>query len=331
MKVYHFEVNEEDSALLGGQGKLFGDKLDIELAAKNSDAETVTVFVNSILDAAVIDALPNLKLIVTRSTGFDHIDVKYAQSKGIAVSYIPSYGSRTVAEFTFALILSLSRKTVLANFHMRTQENFNYDGFEGFNLQGKTLGIIGTGRIGQEVAKIARGFEMDVLAYDPFPNEEAAEKLGFKYLAMPELLGQSDIVTLHVPYMQETHHLINLENIVQFKKGSILINTSRGEVADTTAILQGLDNNILSAAGLDVLEGEHDLKDEMQLLEKENNIHKEQLKTLLEDHILMQHPQVLITPHMAFYTKEAKAEIARITLENIASFIEGEPKNLIKA
>lgn len=331
MNIYHFEVSPEDQILLKDQGQTTSEVLNTDNVNQYQNAEIISVFVGSSITKEVVDALPNLKLIAARSTGFDHIDCQYAQSKNITVVNVPAYGSRTVAEFAFALILGLSRKIFQANFRIKTEQDFDYDGFGGFNLQGKTLGIVGTGRIGQEVAKLSKGFEVNILAFDAFPNTEVAKQLGFKYVSLNELLEQSDIVTLHVPYNKDTHHLINNENINNIKKGAILVNTSRGEVIDTAAILHGVESGLLSGVGLDVLEGEHELKDEMKLLAKNDNMHKEQIKTLLEDHVLMGLPQVIITPHMAFYTQEAKAEIVRITLENIAAFIAGEPKNIIKA
>lgn len=330
MNIYHFEANEEDTTLIGGQGQCVAEALSPETAAQYADAEIISVFVGSNVNKEVFDAMPDLKLVVTRSTGFDHIDCSYAASRNVAVANVPAYGSRTVAEFAMTLILGLSRKAFQANYHIKTGQAFDYAGFEGFNLQGKTLGVIGTGKIGQEIIKISKGFEMNVLAFDAFPNENASKELGFKYTTLEDLQANSDVVTLHVPYNKDTHHLINTENVTKFKQGSILVNTSRGEVIDTTALLTGLEQGIFSGVGLDVLEGEHELKDEMQLTLTGGNTHQDQLKVLLEDHILMDHPKVIITPHMAFFTKEAKAEIVRVTLDNIESFQTGSPKNIVK-
>ncbi len=339
MVLYFFECSEEDQAVLpelvaqadlpAAQAKYLPEKLTAENASQFSDAEAISVFINSPLTKEIIDTLPNLKFIETRSTGFDHIDLAHAQSKHIPVATVPAYGSRTVAEYTFALMLGLSRKALSAYRQMKDTHNFDISQFEGFNLQGKTLGIVGTGRIGQNVAQIAKGFDMKLLGFDAFPNQEAAAKLGFTYVPLEQLLSQSDIVTLHVPYNKDTHHLINQQNITQFKKGSILINTSRGEVAETEAVLYGIEHGILAAVGMDVIEGEHQLQDEWHLL-ADPTAHQEQIKTLLEDHVLIDLPQVAYTPHIAFYSTEAKREILQTSVDNIAGFMKGEIKNLVK-
>lgn len=337
MNITHFEINpQEASQLLGSlnQGndvvKCIEENLTTATVEQAHNAEIITVFVNSVVDQAVFDALPNLKLLVTRSTGYDHIDIAYAQSKGVTVCNVPAYGSRTVAEFTFALILNLSRKVFHAIEQIRQKGEWDTAQFEGFNLQGKTLGIVGTGRIGLNMAQIAKGFDMKVLAFDAFPNEQKAQAYGFTYAkTLEEVLSNSDIITLHVPATKDTHHLINSENILQFKKRSILINTSRGDVVDPEAILLGLNEGVLQSVGLDVLEGEHELKEEAELMSS-NKLNYEKLRTLLDDHILMNHPNVIVTPHIAFNTAEARAEIMTTTLSNIRSFLEGTPQNIVK-
>lgn len=330
MKIKHFEVDsQEDQTKLSALPADFSrENLTSANAGQSTDVEIATVFVNSVVDTQTIDAMPNLKLLITRSTGFDHIDVPYAHSKEITVCNIPGYGSRTVAEFTFALILGLSRK-IFGAVEQIKHNNWETSHFEGFNLQGKTIGIVGTGRIGLNVAQIARGFDMKIIAHDAFPNEQKAESYGFKYASsLEELLGLSDVVTLHVPATKDTKHLINLENISKFKKGALLINTARGDVIDPQAILLGLQENILSGVGLDVIDGEHELKEEAELM-REGHISQEKLKTLLSDHALMNHPKVLITPHIAFNTQEARLEIITATLNNIRGFLEDEPQNIV--
>ncbi len=333
MKIIHFESNPADRVLLETSefpAEFIDSNLNIDTAAQARDAEIVTVFVNSVVDRPILDALPNLKLLVTRSTGFDHIDMPYAQSKGITVCNVPAYGSRTVAEFAFALMLTLSRKTFHATEQVKLKNDWDMSKFEGFNLQGKTLGIVGTGRIGINVAQIAKGFEMNIIAQDAFPNQEKAQQYGFAYAAnLEDLLGQSDVVTLHVPATPDTHHLINQTNIGQFKKGAILINTARGDVVDPEAVLAGLKQGILSGVGLDVIDGEHELKEEAELMSG-NKLSYEKLKTILDDHLLIDHPQAIITPHIAFNTAEARAEIISATLGNIGSFAAGNPTNVVK-
>lgn len=331
MEIIHFEIDQHGlhSLDLPNQTtKYIEAPLAAETAKAAHDASIVSVFVNSLVDQTVIDSLPNLKLLVTRSTGFDHIDVAYAQSKGIIVCNVPAYGSRTVAEFTFALLLGLSRKVFQAVEQIKHKNNWDISHFEGFNLQGKTIGIVGTGRIGLNVAQIAKGFDMTIIAHDVFPNEEKAKAYGFSYVPFSELLATSDIITFHVPATKDTYHLINRENIKQLKKGALIINTARGDVLDPEAILIALKQGVLAGAALDVLEGEHDLKEEAELM-SDNKLNFDKLKMLLDDHMLIDHPQVIITPHIAFNTAEARAEITKTTLENIQSFLDEKPQNIV--
>lgn len=334
MKIIVFETTPEDQAglepMLAGQDVAFvPDRLTLDTAPLASEAEVVSVFVNSEVRKEVIDSLPRLKCINTRSTGFDHIDVEYAQSKGINVCYVPSYGSHTVAEFAFGLILTLSRKLFDAHHQLREGASFNLSKLKGFDLFGKTIGIVGTGRIGQNVVKIAHGFGMNILAFDLFPKEDLAKEFGFKYVPLEELLAESDVVTIHVPYTKETFHLLNSDNLMRIKPGAILVNTARGEIIETEALLACLKSGLISAAGLDVLEGERELKDEMHLLTDPKS-HIDHMKQLVEDHILMDMDNVIVTPHSAFYTEEAKREILQTSAEGIIGYIQGQPKNTVK-
>ncbi len=329
MKTIHFEVTGPDQSLMSHNGaQTFSETLSMETVSLSKDAEIISVFVNSVIDTALLDALSSVKLIITRSVGFDHIDVAYAKTKGITVCNVPGYGSRTVAEFTFALLLSLSRKVTASSEQIKLKNDWDMSHFEGFDLYGKTLGVVGTGRIGQNVIQIAKGFNMNVIATDAFPNYDKAHELGFKYSSLNELLAVADVVTLHVPATPETHHLINSENIKLFKPGALVINTARGDVIDPEALIYGLNEKILGGAALDVLEGEHELKEESEFL-MAGHPGPEQLKILLEDHVLMDYDNVIITPHIAFNTKEARKEIINITLKNIEQFINGEPQNVV--
>lgn len=315
------------------------EKLDKDNLSAGKDAEIISVFVGSKVDKEVIDAFPNLKLITTRSTGFDHIDSKYAAGKGIKTAYVPGYGDNTVAEYAFGLILTLSRKIYEAYDRIRETGSFSLDGLRGFDLKGKTIGIVGTGRIGQHMIKMAKGFDMNVIAFDAFPKKELEEQLGFKYVSFDDLLGQADIISLHVPYIKSngesgkekggqiipTHHLINLQNINKIKKGAILINTARGPIVETEALVKALNEGILGGAGLDVLEEEGAIQDEKTLL-LHGHPEEHNLKTVLENHVLIDMPNVIITPHNAFNTKEALQRILDTDIKNIQSFIEkGEP------
>ncbi len=335
MKIAFFELSKADqssflASFIGAEVVFFEEKLNADVVSKIQDVEVVSVFVDSMIDKNIIDALPNLKFIATRSTGFNHIDIEHAKTKNIKVSNVPAYGSHTVAEFAFGLILDLSRNVSKANHHIRESADFNYfDNMEGFDLQGKTLGVIGTGKIGKNVVKIAKGFGMEVLAYDLYPDLNFAKENNFIYKSLLEVLAESDVLTLHAPYTKENHHLINQENIKVMKKGIYLINTARGELVDTSALVWGLKEGIIAGAGLDVLEGESILKEEFETLSSARLMRIEEYKTLVEDHMLMDMPNVIITPHIAFYTREAVAEIQKITISNIQGFVSNLPVNLV--
>jgi len=268
-----------------------------------------------------INAFPNLKLIATRSTGFDHIDLKAAKEKNIPIAYVPGYGDNTVAEFAFGLILNLSRKIYTGFDQIRETGSFSLEGLRGFDLNNKTIGIIGTGRIGRYMVKIAKGFGMKVIAFDVKPDENFAKEMSFQYLSLDDVLVQSDIISLHVPYMKETHHLINSQNISKIKKGALLINTSRGAVVETESLIRGLNEKILGGVGLDVLEEEGAIQDEKTLI-LYGRPEEHDLKTLIQNHVLIDMPNVIITPHNAFNTQEALQRILDTDLENIKSFIE---------
>lgn len=334
MKIVFLEIQERDKEYIKTSfpsenivfiNKNIGELTDDEWKGIY-DADILSVFIYSIIDKNTLDKFSNLKFITTRSTGFDHIDIFSAKNKGIGISNVPTYGENTVAEHTFALILSLSRH--IPESIERTQKGkFNLDGLEGFDLKGKTIGIIGTGNIGYHVARIAFGFEMNIIATSRTEKEDLKSEFNLKYLPLNELLEQSDIITLHVPDLPETHHLINSSNIEKIKKGSILINTSRGGLIETAALVKALDSNILSGAGLDVLEEETLIKEEMQLLAKE--FKPAEMLTALENHNLISRSNVIVTPHNAFNSKEALQRILDVTVENIKKYISSEPGNLI--
>jgi D-lactate dehydrogenase len=291
------------------------------------DAEAVSPFIYTKLTAEVLAKLPKLKLIATRSTGFDHIDVAECTKRGITVCNVPFYGENTVAEHTFALILALSRKVHEAFVRVRAG-NFSLDGLRGFDLKDKTIGVIGAGHIGLHVIRIARGFGMKVLAFDVHRHSFLAEVLGFEYADLDSLLSRSDIISLHAPYSEHTHHLINPGNIGQIKRGAVLINTSRGGLVDTDALLKALDEGILAGAGLDVLEGEETVLEESALLGDKTN--PELLRRAIQNHLILKKPNVVFTPHNAFNSQEALERILDTTAGNIAAFAAGAPKNVVR-
>jgi len=334
MGIYVFEATELDKKFLSEH--LSGDDLHFisdplstleQIAAFAEDVEVLSVFVHSHVSASIIESLPNLKLIATRSTGFDHINVPVCESKGIVVSNVPTYGENTVAEHCFALILALSRNVHKA-YIRTTAGDFSLDGLRGFDLKGKTIGIVGTGHIGLHAIRIAKGFGMNVLAYDLAPSRMAAEVLGYEYTTLDDLLGRSDIISLHAPLTKDTYHLIGEATVDKIKRGALLINTARGGLVDTQTLLRALDEGILGGAGLDVIEGENVFSEEKQLL-RNPQANLDQLRQAVLNNALLRRSDLVITPHMAFDSKEAVERILTTTEENIVSFRAGEPKNKV--
>jgi D-lactate dehydrogenase len=304
----------------------FREVLEDKHLSQIEDAEILSPFIYSKLTAERLAKLPKLKMIATRSTGFDHIDVAECFKRGIMVCNVPFYGENTVAEHTFALILALSRKVHEAFVRVRAG-NFSLDGLRGFDLKDKTIGVVGAGRIGLHVIRIARGFGMKVLAFDVKRDNFWAEVLGFEYAELNDLLGRSDIITLHAPYNRHTHHLINRDNIHKIKRGAILINTASGGLVNTDALWKALDDGILAGAGLDVLEGEETIYEESALLG--DAVNPEKLRTALQNHVILKKPNVVFTPHNAFNSQEALERILDTTAENIAAFVAGTAKNVV--
>jgi len=306
---------------------LTSEKLDDSTVARYQDAEILSTFIYSSLTKEILEKLPNLKFIATRSMGFDHIDLDACRSRGIKVANVPTYGAHTVAEHTFSLILAISRK-LIPSVEQAKKGDFSSEGLEGFDLNGKTLGVVGTGNIGKNVASLGLSFGMKVLAFSNHQDQDLVSK-GVNYVTLDELLAQSDIVTLHLPHNSETEHIINMQNINKFKKGAVLINTARGALVETQAIADGLSSGILSAAGLDVLEEEVHLREEAELLSSEY-LKNVDIKTELLNHVLLTKDNVVITPHNAFNSKEAVAEILGTTIANIKSYINNTPINLVE-
>jgi D-lactate dehydrogenase len=293
------------------------------------NADIVSTFIYSRLDADVLSRLPKLKLIATRSTGYDHVDLSYCKTHGITVCNVPAYGVNTIAEYTVALMLALSRKIIPSIEHTR-RGDFRLEGLRGFELAGKTLGIVGLGRIGTRVAELARAFGMNVIVFTRHQDPAKAETLGITFVDLLTILQSADIVTLHIPLASETRHLINIENIQFMKKGSYFINTSRGGIVETEAILWALQHGILAGVAFDVLEEECALKEERELLTSEF-IKTCNLKTQLLNHVLLTKENVLVTPHNAFNSEEALREIVQTTIENIRAYTKGNPKNVVNA
>ncbi|MGB3632474.1 MAG: NAD(P)-dependent oxidoreductase, partial [Rubrobacteraceae bacterium] len=307
--------------------KVVPETLDEALSGGSlEDVEVLMPFIHSTVGREQMEAMPNLRFIATRSTGYDHVDLEAAAERGIPVANVPAYGENTVAEHTFALILALSRKVHHA--WVRTQRGeYTMEGLRGFDLYGKTIGVIGAGAIGLHVIRIAKGFGMKVLAFDVNRNQLLADVLDFSYADLDELLENSDIVTLHAPAIPATHHLINKDTLSQMKRTALLINTARGSLVDTAALAEALDADQIGGAGLDVFEGEELMQHEDELLQQADAEGK--LKLIVRAHRLQRRPDVVITPHIGFNSEEALRRILDTTAENVRSFLEGDPSNLV--
>ncbi|MDQ7056362.1 MAG: NAD(P)-dependent oxidoreductase [Persephonella sp.] len=307
---------------LSGEFLFFREALDISNVEKAKDADILSVFIYSKLTPEVIDKMLHLKLIITRSSGYDHIDVDYALKKGIKVAHIPGYGNNTVAEYTFALILALARK-MKPMIENSSKGIFTREGLMGIDIMGKIIGIVGTGRIGSHVARIAYGFGMRILAYDRSKNMELVEKYNVDYVGLEELLSRSDIVTVHLPYNRATHFLINRFNIKLMKLDAMLINTSRGEVVELDAIVEALkEGRLAGGVGLDTIETEITVEEELM---KKTGLRALKLKKAAEAKYLLSQANVIVSPHVAYYTKDASERILDMTVDNIQKFItEGE-------
>jgi len=303
------------------------DPLNERSVAGHSNAEIVSPFVNSDLSAGVLEQLPCLKLIATRSTGYDHIDLSFCAAHGIIVCNVPDYGDSTVAEHTFALLLAVARNLVKAVEQTR-HGLFCQSGLRGFELRGKTLGVIGTGRIGRRVIEIANGFGMRVVAFDARPDEGEARRLGFHYSDFNNVLETADIVTLHVPSTPETIGLLSDREFGLIKAGAVLINTARGNIIDIPALVRALTEGRLRAAGLDVLPQEPLIREESAIFRSPLTTEYD-LRALVANHVLLRFPNVIVTPHIAYNTDDAVGRIIDVTLENIRAFARGKPQNVV--
>lgn len=331
MKIAVFEVEDWEKAAFERLNKVHevafsSEPLTAEIAAGYSDAEVISTFIYSELTKEVLEKLKNLRLIATRSTGFDHIDTGYCAAHNIKVANVPAYGENTVAEHVFALLLAISHSLIDAVERTR-RGDFSEQGLRGFDLRGKTLGVFGTGNIGKCVIEIARGLRMNVIAYDLHPNEILAARLGFRYGSIEEVLKSSDIITLHIPATPATDNFLSDAQFETMKDGVVVINTARGSLIDIQALLKALTTGKVRAAGIDVLPEEPVIREEAELIR--SIAQKRHLETLLADHLLLRLRNVIITPHSAFNTKEAVERILDTTIENIAAYLRDKPVNLV--
>lgn len=310
-KPYDRMFLEAANAAHGHELIYFEPRLTRETSALAAGFPAVCVFVNDQLDATVLAALARqeTRLIALRCAGFNNVELAAAREVGLTVVRVPAYSPHAVAEHTLGLVLALNRKIHRAYARVR-EGNFALDGLLGFDLYGQTVGIVGTGQIGAVVARIMGGFGCRILAHDPFPNPEC-EALGARYVALPELFADSDMITLHCPLTPQTRHLIDAQALQQMKPGVMLINTSRGALIDTPSVTEALKSGKIGYLGLDVYEEEADL-----FFEDLSNI-------VLQDDVfarLLTFPNVIITGHQAFFTRNALERIAETTLANITTF-----------
>jgi len=332
MKIAIFETEPREAAEFdelghGNDLTLSEHPLRADNAGQYADAEIISTFIYSRLDREVLAHLPRLKLIATRSTGFDHIDMAWCAEHGIKVANVPTYGESTVAEHVFALLLTISHRLREAMERARSGR-FSPQGLEGFDLQGKTIGVIGTGNIGRHVIRIARGFGMDVVAFDIRPDEALTADAGVRYASMDDLLSASDVITLHVPALPQTEHLLDARAFARMKQSVVVINTARGSVIDSRALIEALRSGKVAAAGLDVLSDEPLIREEAELISSiYENLHD--IRGLVADHILLTMPNVVVTPHSAFNTREAIRRITATTVANIIAFLDRRPVNLV--
>jgi D-lactate dehydrogenase len=332
MRIVGFELEDWEKEAFnrlkkGHEVLLTEQAVSEKLDSRYYGANIISTFIYSKLDGKTLKQFKNLRLIATRSTGFDHIDLDYCRKNDIAISNVPTYGQNTVAEHTFALIHAISRHIPEAVARTRSG-SFSQKGLQGFDLKGRTLGVIGTGDIGRNVIRIASGYGMKVLAFDVKPDQRAASRLGFEYTDMDDLLSRADIITLHVPGIEKTRKLISEREFELMKPGAVLINTARGFIVDVQALLKALTEGKLAAAGLDVLPEEPVIREEIELL-RSTYTGKGNLQVLLADHLLTDLPNVVITPHIAFNTREAVQRLLTTSVDNILSFIQGNPQNLV--
>lgn len=311
--IVFLEVDKEDvtqvKAAFPGSLILSAPLSDADVLEQCKDAEVLSCFIYSKVTKDVLQRMANLKLIVTRSVGFDHIDLPACQERGTIVCNVPDYGSYVIAEHVFALLLSTMRR--IGEGDKRVEGGtFDYHGLRGMTLRGKTIGIVGTGKIGRRVAQVAHGFGMKLIAFDRCRTLELVDLLGVEYVALEDLYAKSDIITLHMPGIPEAEHMINEKAIAQMKDGVILVNTARGSLIDSPALLQGVKSGKIRYALLDVLEHEKNFSENKELIDQ---------------------PNVVTTPHIAFYSDESIKSMFVDCFESIEQWKAGKtPEHTVK-
>jgi len=309
--IVFLDVDKEDRVLVEQRfpgARIFETLSEADIVKECADAVILSCFITTKISRTVVEKLPKLKLIATRSVGFDHIDLDICKERGIAVVNVPDYGSHVIAEHVFALLLSTVRHIPEGDLRVESG-TFDYHGLRGMSLRNKTMGIIGTGKIGRRVAQIARGFGMRILAADQCRSLELVDLLDVKYVPFEELLAQSDIITLHMPATEETFHIINAKAFAQMKDGVILINTARGTLIDSRALIDAVKSGKVAYALLDVLEHEQNFEENKELIST---------------------PHVITTPHIAFFADESMHNMYLDCFQSIEQWTQGKaPEHLV--
>lgn len=327
-KIAFFDTKDYDKKLFEKFNKNYGyeityfeSKLNKETAQLAKGYDVVCIFVNDKANEETLKVLEEngVKLIALRCAGFNNVDLEHKGN--LKVVRVPRYSPYAVAEHTVALLLNINRK-IYKSYQRVKKYNFSLDGLLGFDIHGKTIGVIGTGKIGEAFMRIMKGFGVEILAYDVYQNEEASKEIGFKYVPLEELLKKSDIISLHCPLTKETEKIINKNTVNQMKDGVILLNSSRGKLVDTESLIDGMISGKIGGAGLDVYEDEEEffLRDMSNSYKRDKNLS-----------LLISMPNVIITSHQAFFTIEALNKIVSDTLQNIKEVFEnGECENEVK-
>lgn len=329
VKILFYDTKEYDKKLFERYNKDYGfeikyleSKLNNETAPLANGYDAVCIFVNDRADKETLDILKEcgVKLIVLRCAGYNNVDIKNLP-EGMSVVRVPRYSPYAVAEHAVALLLSVDRK-IYKSYQRTKKYNFTLNGLLGFDIHGKTVGVIGTGKIGKVFINIMKGFGTEVLAYDVYPDEKAAQEMGFKYTTLDELYEKSDIISLHCPLTDENTNMINKDSIKKMKKGVVIINTSRGKLINSDDLIDALGKGKIGGLGLDVFDEEEDFF----LNDMSNSYYRN-----TELSVLLTMPNVVITSHQAFFTKEALDKIGKVSMDNIKEFFEtGNCENFVK-
>lgn len=346
MKIVFVEAEQTEREFFAAELKEHDLLFVSELEDVPEDTEILSTFIYSRITGAFLESHPAIRLIATRSTTHDHVELESCADRNVTMCIVPSYGDHVVAEHTFALLLAVARRLRMA-INLGDDNRFSYEALRGFELRSKTFGIIGAGRIGLQTVPIAKSFGMNVIAYDVRPRPELAAKLQFDYVPLPDLLASSDVISLHASLTPSSYHILNRESFAKCRHGVVVINTARGKLIETDALIEALDNGIVSAAGLDVLGEESVLRRRAEQILSEqivrrvreplpnpgeapgNSSRLKEIERLMRLEGLLLRPEVIWTPHIAFNCVEAAERINRVTADNIKAFICGDPINTL--